>query len=99
MSPTSPISQGNKRLNFQSTTKLEEPKKFKGWVLGNYDQGLRLWGVQGTAGSNRVVLGVVKGVGWVMPSYSNKSIIGLLLRALYIHTMNITQLLLSGGST
>ena len=33
---TSPISQGNISLNFQAiTSKLSEPKKFKGWVLGN----------------------------------------------------------------
>ena len=35
---TSPISQGNIRLNFEITTKskLEEPNKFKGWVLGTF---------------------------------------------------------------
>ena len=37
--PTSPISQGNKRLNFQITTKSKEPKQFKGWVLENYVEG------------------------------------------------------------
>ena len=31
----SPISQKNKRLNFQIATKIEEPQKFKGWVLEN----------------------------------------------------------------
>ena len=32
---TAPISQGKKGLNFQISTKLQEPKKFKGWVLEN----------------------------------------------------------------
>ena len=34
----SPISQGKKRrLDFQITTQLEEPKKFKAWALENQD--------------------------------------------------------------
>ena len=32
---TSLISHRNRRLNFAVTTKLQEPKKFKGRVLGN----------------------------------------------------------------
>ena len=31
---TYPISHRNERLNFPIPTKLEEPKRFKGWVLG-----------------------------------------------------------------
>ena len=37
---TSPICQGNKRLNLEIIIELSEPKKvYRGWVLGNLDFG------------------------------------------------------------